>query len=169
MQRFTLTIDRGTDGDVYPGLAECDAGAWVRHADAEAELSALRGRVGELESQLRHKEIDYSEAMRLANVYADKLATLEAPPVADTMTASDWDSRTRRYTKYLRSRGHIVLVPGDTSPVAELVRAAVEMYDAGAWRHLSTGDTAIEFETWDTMAKAATDPNVRQWVERGRR
>lgn len=57
------------------------------------ELSALRARVAELESQLRHKSIDYSEAMELACAYAEKIATLEATPVVP----DGWEVRRGTY------------------------------------------------------------------------
>lgn len=57
----------------------------------------------------------------------------------------------------LREKGYFVLTPGDTSPVAELLRAVVGHY---------AGKLGIESICW-CISGVAKDPSVIQWIERG--
>lgn len=66
--------------------------------------------------------------------------------------------------EYLRERGYLVLSPSDTSPVAELVRAAC----------MPSGPTVFTHQEYDGRLhnmgmEAAKDPAVRAWFERGRK
>lgn len=63
---------------------------------------------------------------------------------------------------WLRSRGYLVIPPGDASPVGELVRAAVA-------RATNMPDPGFEDSLHYAADEAADDPAVRQWAERGRR
>lgn len=90
MQRYDLLI-QGVEG---MGSACCctmsarSDGEFVLHADAEAELAALRARVAELELELARKQGALSVSRRTVEEFAvqaselrARLATLEAPPV----------------------------------------------------------------------------------------
>lgn len=60
---------------------------------------------------------------------------------------------------WLRSRGYLVIPPGDASPVGELVRAAC-------------GDAEwcwSEEEVVDAVDAVRSDSNVKAWAERGRK
>jgi hypothetical protein len=60
--------------------------------------------------------------------------------------------------------GALVLPPGDTSPLGELVRAAVEFHGSHPDEMVDEFDAAL-FGAADATAE---DPAVRQWAERGR-
>ena len=68
--------------------------------------------------------------------------------------------------KHLESRGYLIIPPGDTSPLGELVRAAVRMVDEGDYTHLANGMTAIEGGDWVHMRETGYDPAVRAWAEK---
>lgn len=67
--------------------------------------------------------------------------------------------------EHLRSRGYLVLAPGDTSPVGELVNMAFVVEDE--WErsdHLRELGSRMS----DVVDAVKEDPAVRAWVERGR-
>lgn len=63
----------------------------------------------------------------------------------------------------LRSHGYLVLPPGDTSPLGELVRAAIASHQCEVHGCVTCDDRL--FAAVDDTAK---DPTIRAWVDRGR-
>lgn len=79
---------------------------------------------------------------------------------------SELDSTDTVFVDYLRTvRGALVILPSDTSPVAELVRAAVRWADSPCdGKRLADASEDVLY----TAGRVTRDPAVRAWFERGR-